>query len=298
MTKSAGKCLTVGKIICNIRSIVFRYLKTAMFNRIKTAAAANTVAFTLIFAPGAPAYPQREAMPPAQVTSPRPHGQFLNRLQRIFGRFRNVDLERAFDTAPAVRCSELVSGTGEWHEVAFFNEYRPFGDWHRRSLEGVKRGFAAYIFTGACKELHSSVQVTTRFPVDAALKDYQNGRIPSEDVVVKVNPPVTARFDSQTGTYTFELPYLFRVPGREAMQLYALNPRTSSDRYAADVTSRWECKSIADQEGAYQFLICHTRLFFQNQQPDNRRGDSFGTSAFSILSDGREGSSSVQLVFH
>src|SRR5579872_3503757 len=77
-------------------------------------------------------------------------GNFRIQLHRIFGRFRNADLKRVFDKAKPVPCSDLVSGDGRWREVAFFNEYRPFGDWHRTSLAEVKRDLAAYIFRGAC----------------------------------------------------------------------------------------------------------------------------------------------------
>jgi hypothetical protein len=49
-----------------------------------------------------------------------PFGQsFFTKLPRIFGQFRDADLRRIFDAAKPVRCSDLVSDTGEWRDVAF-----------------------------------------------------------------------------------------------------------------------------------------------------------------------------------
>jgi hypothetical protein len=256
------------------------------------AAVANAAALSLMLAPDASAYPQREPAASAPG-APASHGKFIGELQRIFGRFSNSDLRRAFDMAAPPRCIDLLSGTGKWHEVAFFNEYRPFGQWHRKSLGAVKRGFTAYIFHGACIGAHSSVQVTTEFPVDATLKTSGDG---TEEADIKVNPPVTARFESQSGAYAFDLPYLFRISGKDEAPRYALNARTRSDRYAADVTSRWECKSVAESDVTYQFLICHTRLVFHDHE-DSAGSPPLGTSAFSILSDGQEASASVQIMF-
>jgi hypothetical protein len=225
------------------------------------------------------------------------HSTFLDQLRKIFGRFRDSDLRQVFDTAKPVVCSDLVSGSGEWREVAFFNEYRPFGDWHRTSLDEVRRDLAAYVFQGTCTGWDSAVHVTTQFPVEESIKAYEDRKIHRRDIAIHVNAPVRASFDSQTGAYTFDLPYLFRISDRDTVPLYALNARTPSDRYATDVTNRWECKLIADNELTYQFLICHTRLVFNDSESENHGSALFGTSAFSVLSDGREASSSVKLTF-
>jgi hypothetical protein len=219
--------------------------------------------------------------------------QFFNEIRRIFGEFRYVDLERVFNAARPVQCSDLVSQTGEWREVAFFNEYRDFGNWYRTTLEEVKRDLSVYAFKGPCKEQRSPVQLNTRFPVDQNRKDLQDKKIDLRSVEIIVNPPVSARFNSQTGAYAFDLPFLFRVSDRDANPLYALNPKTVADRYAPGVSNHWECKSVDGVNVSYQFLICHTTLVQNEANNENHRG----TSAFSVLSDGQEASSSVTLTY-
>ena len=251
--------------------------------RLKRIFASSTIVLALMSVTALPTYAQQ--------------GDFLNQLRNIFGRFHDLDLRRVFDTATPVVCSDLLSGNGEWREVAFFNEYRPFGDWHRTSLDEVRHDLAAYTFQGACTGEHSAVQVTTQFPVEESIKAYKERKIHRRDIAIHVNAPVKARLDRQTGAYTFDLPYLFRISDRGAVPLYSLNARTPSDQYATDVTNRWQCKSVADSQLTYQFLICHTRLVFRDSDSENPGSAPFGTSAFSILSDAREASSSVKLTF-
>lgn len=54
---------------------------------------------------------------------------------------------------------------------------------------------------------------------------------------------------------------------------------------------------MADDEVTYQFLICLTRLVFREAGVTTAAGAPLGTSAFSILSDGKEALSSVKLTF-
>jgi hypothetical protein len=220
---------------------------------------------------------------------------FVYQLQRVFGRFNNADLHRVFDSASPLLCSELAGGTGEWREVAFFNEYRQFGDWYRTSLEEVKADLAVYVFNGPCTGQMSPVQVTTRFPVEESLQAYRDGKIRFREIDVKNNAPVSARFDMSTGAYRFDLPYLFRVSDGDQTHLYTLSARRLLDRYAAEVTNRWECKSIADADVTYNFLICRTTVVLH----DGSAGSPppYGTVAFSILSDGKEASAAVTLTF-
>jgi hypothetical protein len=232
---------------------------------------------------------EREGLTPSEGTFSH---QFFTELRRIFGEFRYVNLERVFNTARPVQCSALVSTTGEWREVAFFNEHRDFGNWYRTSLEEVKKDPSVYAFKGSCKEQRSPVQLNTRFPVDQSFKD-QDKKIDLGSVEIIVNPPVSAHFNSQSGAYAFDLPYLFRVSEKDANPLYALSPKTSADRYAPGVSNHWECKSVDGVNVTYQFLICHTTLVQNEASNENHRG----TSAFSILSDGEEASSSVTLTF-
>src|SRR4051812_23136183 len=54
--------------------------------------------------------------------------KFFTQLRGVFGRFRETDLQRAFEKAQPIQCSELINGEGEWRTVAFFNEKRELGD--------------------------------------------------------------------------------------------------------------------------------------------------------------------------
>ena len=71
--------------------------------------------------------------------------KFFVQLKGIFGRFRDADLDRVFDSAEPIQCSELVNGNGEWRTVAFFNEKRELGDWYRSNLDEVKHDLAVFI---------------------------------------------------------------------------------------------------------------------------------------------------------
>src|SRR6478735_7812598 len=64
--------------------------------------------------------------------------KFFTQLSSIFGRFRDGDLQRVFQLADPIQCSELLAGKGEWRPVAFFNENRKLGDWYRSSIEEVR----------------------------------------------------------------------------------------------------------------------------------------------------------------
>src|SRR5438094_825586 len=77
--------------------------------------------------------------------------KFFVQLRGVFGRFRASDLQRVFDTAHPIQCSELASGDGEWRTVAFFNEKRELGDWYRRNFDEVKNDLAVFIFKGICR---------------------------------------------------------------------------------------------------------------------------------------------------
>jgi hypothetical protein len=55
--------------------------------------------------------------------------KFFDELRTIFGRFRDMDLQRVFLEAQPIQCLELLGRKGEWRPVAFFNEDRNLGDW-------------------------------------------------------------------------------------------------------------------------------------------------------------------------
>ena len=252
----------------------------------------------LVLAAQAGAYAQHERQIPPPSEQDSDYGaKFFDELRRIFGRFRDADLRRVFDSARAAQCSELATDKGEWREVAFFNENRKLGDWYRTSLDEVRGDLAVYVFKGACGGSHASLQVTTKFPVEESYHRYEDGRIHFDQIDVNVNAPVSATFDPATQAYTFELPYLYRTT-RDGEPVYTLFPRYLNDTYAPDVTNHWDCKAVTADDVTYQFLICRTNLVPRSGRGRSNQGSpTFGSLAYSILSDGKEASSSVKLSF-
>src|SRR5262249_37653904 len=105
----------------------------------------------IVLCSAAAAYAQREQLiqPPDEAQTQ--YGRkFFVQLRALFGRFRDSDLQRAFERAQPIQCSELVNDKGEWRTVAFFNERRDLGDWYRRSLDEVKNDLSAFVFKGVC----------------------------------------------------------------------------------------------------------------------------------------------------
>jgi hypothetical protein len=243
---------------------------------------------------------QREQAIPRPDDSQQYGRRFFLQLRAVFGRFRDADLQRVFDNAQPIQCSELVNEPGEWRTVAFFNEKRELGDWYRSNFEEVKSDLSVFIFKGTCRGEHGPVQLTTKFPVTESIEAYTQQRIRLEDIEVNVNAPVRASFDNQTKAYTFDLPYLFLVSQQDNQDIYSLDPPRllGRDKYAPDVNDHWDCKSVVAENVTYHFLICRTSTV-----PRNRYGRSqpyaqaFGSSAYFILSDGKEAASSVRLSF-
>jgi hypothetical protein len=255
------------------------------------------------------AYGQRERIitPPQQV-QPQPqtsdNGQYGRRffvqLRGIFGRFRDSDLQRAFEMAKPIQCSDLINEKGEWRTVAFFNEKRELGDWYRANFEEVKSDLSVFQFKGVCRGDRGPVQLTTKFPVTESMEAFENGKIGLDEVDVNVNAPVGAFFDSRSGAYSFDLPYLFLVSQQDNESLYSLDPPhlLDRDKYATEVRDHWDCKSVAADAVTYQFLICRTTTLPRSMTGRNQNvAPAFGASAYFILSDGKEASSSVKLSF-
>jgi len=246
------------------------------------------------------AFGQRET-PIQPASEPSQYGRnFFVQLRAVFGRFRDADLELAFERAHPIDCAELVNENGDWRTVAFFNEKRELGDWYRGSLEEVKSDLSAFIFKGVCRGAHGPVQLVTKFPVSESLDAYNQRRIGLDEIEVNVNAPVRASFDTQTQAYTFDLPYMFLVGEKDGESVYSLAPPRLADReqYARDVTNHWECKSVAAENVTYRFLICRTGTQPRTPAMRNQRlSRVFGSSAYFILSDGREASSNVTLSF-
>ena len=260
--------------------------------RVLIALLALSIPVTFIARPKSPIQPRQES--PYSRT-------FFMQLKGIFGRFRDADLDRVFDSAEAIRCSDLISDKGEWRTVAFFNEKRELGDWYRSNLDEVKHDLAVFAFSGVCRGEHGPVQLTTKFPVTESIQAYTQQQIGLEQIEVNVNAPVRASFDSGNSAYSFDLPYLFLIKQDEGGgDLYSLDPPRLADRqrYATDVVDHWDCKSVTGGGVTYRFLICKTTtlpripsLRSQQQRP------VFGASAYFILSDGEEASSNVKLTF-
>jgi hypothetical protein len=228
--------------------------------------------------------------------------QFFAQLKGIFGRFREADLDRVFDSAAPIQCSELINDKGEWRTVAFFNENRALGDWYRSNLDEVKHDLAVFIFSGVCRGEHGPVQLTTKFPVTESIDAYVQQKISLDEVAVNLNAPVRASFDSNTSAYAFDLPYLFLIKQDETgADLYSLDPPRLVDRqrYATDVVDHWDCKSVTGGSVTYQFLICKTMTLprIPSLRNQGQVRPTFGGSAYFILSDGEEASSNVRLTF-
>jgi hypothetical protein len=238
---------------------------------------------------------ERQPSPPGQGAY---DSKFFAQLHNIFGIFRDADLQRVFQMAKPIQCSELVVSKGEWRTVAFYNEDRSLGDWCRNNLEEVKSDLSVYIFTGSCKGERGAVQVTTKFPVGSSIEAYDGGLIPLDQVAVNVNAPVNAYFNSRNQTYEWELPYLYLSGRRNSGNIYSLIPPTRDDKYAPEVTQHWECKAVKSNDVTYRFLICRTAMVARNVTLRNmEREPGFGASAYFILSDGMEAQTSVSLSF-
>lgn len=257
--------------------------------------------FAVVLCSAAAAFAQRETaiQPPDEAQAQSQYGRkFFVQLRALFGRFRDSDLQRAFERAQPIQCSELVNDKGEWRTVAFFNEKRELGDWYRRSLDEVKADLSAFVFKGVCRGEHGPVQLTTKFPVTETVEAFNDQRIGLDKIEVNVNAPVRSSFDFQTNAYAFDLPYLFLVSRNEDGNLYSLAPPrlAERERYATDVLDHWQCKSITAENVTYQFLICKTTT--QPRLASMRNAaPAFGASAYFILSDGQEAASNVKLSF-
>jgi hypothetical protein len=224
------------------------------------------------------------------------NSKFFDQLRAIFGRFRNADLQSAFNEAKQIHCSELVGRKGEWRPVAFFNEDRSLGDWHRESLEEVKSDLTVYTFKGACDGDDGPVQVTSEFPTQEGLSAYKNRTIDLDRVDITVNDPVKASINPETKAYTFRLPYLFLKSGG-SRRLYSFMAPNRNAAYAPDVSSQWECKAVSTQDLTYRFLICRVATVPQRLHRNETWEPTFGSSAFFILSDGLEEKTTVRMSF-
>jgi hypothetical protein len=243
---------------------------------------------------------ERQIQPPSEQQAQ--YGRrFFTQLRAVFGKFRDADLQRVFASAQPIECSEFVNGDGQWRTVAFFNEKRELGDWYRSNFEEVKSDLSVFLFKGVCRGERGPVQLTTKFPVTESVDAYNHGAIPADNIEVNVNAPVSVFFNSQTQAYSFDLPYLFLISRQNDESIYSLEPPRLTEResYASDVLDHWDCKSVGGESVTYHFLICRTTTLPRDPRIRSQvRSPAFGASAYFILSDGREASSSVTLSFN
>ena len=224
--------------------------------------------------------------------------KFFDQLRTLFGRFRDAELDRVFSAAQPIQCSELVSDNGEWRTVAFFNEDPKLGAWYHKSLEEVKSDLTQYSFSGSCAEERGDVQLVTKVPVLDSVERFNAGRIRFNEIRMNTNPAVRASFRSGAQIYTFELPYLYvdrKRTGRDPV--YSLIPQSADDRVDTSVTNHWECKSVRAADVTFQFLICQTWVLPRDANLRRQSRPTFGSSAYHVLSDGKEASTSVKLSF-
>jgi hypothetical protein len=225
--------------------------------------------------------------------------KFFTQLSSIFGKFRDGDLQRVFQLAEPIQCSELLTGKGEWRPVAFFNENRKLGDWYRSNIAEVRSDLSVYLFKGTCQGDRGNIELTTKYPVGDSIDAFNAGQIPFAQIDVNVNAPVRLTFDSRSGAYAFDLPFLYLVSRQGNSATYSLIPPHFGDKYSTEVTNAWECKSVSSIDITYRFLICRTSTVDRSPQQRNqpRSAPSFGSSAYFILSDGSEAQSTVTLNF-
>jgi hypothetical protein len=220
--------------------------------------------------------------------------KFFDDLRKLFGRLQQSELDLAFRRANPVRCSELVSQTGEWKQVAFLNDDRKLGDWHYDNIDDVKKDPAKYVFSGSCRGEQGPVKLTTSFPVQETFK--------KPPLVVRNNDPVSVLFDSATNSYTFQLPYLYLASKDASGSLYTEHPPLLTSKAETAVSEEFRCKALSDPELRYRFLLCRTRVVGRDDAPQPQlrkqpQTQPLGNATYQILSDGKEAVSSVTLKF-
>jgi hypothetical protein len=224
--------------------------------------------------------------------------KFFDDLRSLFGKLQRSELEQAFRRAKPIRCSDLAGQSGEWKEVAFLNDDRTLGDWHFESIEDVKRDITAFVFSGTCRGEQGPLKVATSFPVKETMEKFEAGRIPFSQIVIVDNDPVSVIFDAASEAYTFELPYVYAERKNSTGGTYTLIPPLTTSRPERNEAIEFRCKTLSDAELTYRFLLCRTRLVdrdVRTQRQDVKQ--PLGNAAYYILSDGKEASSSVKLVF-
>jgi hypothetical protein len=240
----------------------------------------------------ADAYGQNQPVVPP--TPPVFDAKFFEALKTLFDDFSSSDLQRAFQAAQPIRCSELL---GEWRPAAFFNDDRNLERWFHQTFDEVQAELARYSFRGRCDSESASVDVTSRYPIRESVDDYNLQKISFDKIAYKANAAVGATFDSRARTYKFSLPYLYLIGRKDGTNQYSLVPPNSSLKPAEEVTNDWNCKAVKSADSRYRFLLCRTVIVPRNAALRSQADAVQGTSAYVVLSDGREAVSTISLSF-
>src|SRR5215471_12660763 len=225
--------------------------------------------------------------------------RFLDDLQTLFGRLEASELDSAFQRAKAIRCSDLIGKSGEWKDVGFLNDNRNLAAWHYEDIDSVKSDPVRYVFSGMCSTEQAALKLATRYPIKESYDQVRKGTIPISKVAVRDNPPVSVFFDKSTNSYTFQLPFLYAEGASRAETTYTLMPPTAASKPEAGLADEFRCKAVSDADLTYRFLLCRTALVNLNAPTNSKQRipDSPNGWAYYIFSDGREASSSVNLLF-
>ena len=239
-----------------------------------------------------------------QVPAPSPQSggdfgsKFFDDLRSLFGRLQQAELERAFQRAKPIRCSDLAGQAGEWKEVAFLNDDRRLGEWHYDNLDDVKKDLVAFIFSGNCRGDQGSLRVATSYPVTESVEQFQQGKIKFSQIVINDNDPVSVTFDVPSRAYTFQLPYVYSERQNGTDAVYTLTPPRTTSSPEPGIAIEFRCKAISDSDLTYRFLLCRSLLVNRESRYQQQTvRPSAGSAAYYILSDGKEASASVKLDF-
>jgi hypothetical protein len=215
--------------------------------------------------------------------------KFFQTLKKVFDNFSDVDLQRAFQSAQPITCSELI---GNWRQAAFFNEDRNLERWYFKSFEEVQAELSRYVFQGRCNTESATLELTTRFPIRESVDAYNKSQIEFDRIAFKINAPVKASFDDKLKSYTFDLPYLYPAARKDT---YSLLPQNASATLSTEVTNLWECKAVKAADVTYRFVLCKASVTKRNVSVRNASENKIGKSAYVLLTDGREARSTVTL---
>lgn len=228
----------------------------------------------------------------SQATPTTFDAKFFQVLEVLFDDFSGTDLHRTFQSAQPIQCSELL---GDWRPAAFFNDDRNLERWFHKTFQEVQAELARYSFKGQCDSQSASLEVTTRFPVRESLEAYNSRKLDFDKIAYKTNAAVRATFDSKARTYGFGLPYLYLIGRKDGTNQYSMVPPDGAVKPAPEVTNQWDCKAVKPADATYRFLLCRTAVVPRNAAIRSQAEVVAGTSAFVVLTDGKEAVSTFKL---